>query len=79
MGPHTFLMHVSSIHSARPDEAPAVTAEELAGVTRRLGRVWLEGTNAMAANELIDKEISQLLLTSRARLQAEVVVSDANR
>jgi len=62
-------------HSKRPEEAPSVTPQQLAGMTRRLNRVWMEGRDAETANKLIDEEISQLLLTSRARLQAEVVVS----
>ncbi|EDQ85203.1 uncharacterized protein MONBRDRAFT_12123 [Monosiga brevicollis MX1] len=50
-----------------------IEPSQVAAVTHRLARAWAVGATPLQINELLDREIQQLLLMSRARLQAEIV------
>ena len=43
-------------------------------MTRRLAVAWMHGKDALTQNRQLEIEMSALLLMSRARLQAEIIV-----
>ena len=58
--------------SRRPDYA--VSLEHISEVTERLNVAWQHALQAKRENKVLERETSQLLLMSRARLQAEIIV-----
>lgn len=47
---------------------------QVVAVTRRLAVAWMHGKDALTQNRQLEIEMSALLLMSRARLQAEIIV-----
>ena len=47
---------------------------QIIAVTRRLAVAWKHGKDALTQNRQLELEMSALLLMSRARLQAEIIV-----
>eukprot|EP00045_Choanoeca_perplexa_P003033 m.28329 g.28329 ORF g.28329 m.28329 type:complete len:616 (+) comp11827_c0_seq1:59-1906(+) len=55
------------------DQSKRVSPKEVTAITQRLAFAWVHGKRNLQFNQMLEQEMQQLLIMSRARLQAEII------